>query len=162
MWWPIWRKWKYRQSSKLMLLIVLFSMDDLIGTYPFKKIVVSQIDYERNPFYGLNQLPSFMSFTDEFTYEIKFLKPTWIPIWKQFAFRQQKTQLDLWRIQVYAMMKYIEENHPNTKMLGSASTFLLLKSYNLTNLDFNEQYSYFYMLMARKTLISPWGPKNSW
>jgi hypothetical protein len=26
-------------------------------------------------------------------------------------------------IQVYAMMKYIEENHPNTKMLGSASTF---------------------------------------
>jgi hypothetical protein len=44
-------------------------------------------------------------------------------------------------IQVYAMMKYIEENHPNTKMLGSASTFLLLKSYNLTNLDFNEQYS---------------------
>jgi hypothetical protein len=55
------------------------------------------------------------------------------------------------------MMKYIEENHPNTKMLGSASTFLLLKSYNLTNLDFNEQYSYFYMLMARKTWISPWG-----
>jgi hypothetical protein len=50
-------------------------VDDLIGTYPFKKIVVSQIDYERNPFYGLNQLPSFISpFTDEFTYEIKFLK----------------------------------------------------------------------------------------
>jgi hypothetical protein len=35
-------------------------VDDLI-TYPFKKIVVSQIDYERNPFYGLNQLPSFIS-----------------------------------------------------------------------------------------------------
>jgi hypothetical protein len=52
------------------------------------------------------------------------------------------------------MMKYIEENHPNTKM-GSASTFLLLKSYNLTNLDFNEQYSYFYMLMARKNLDQP-------
>jgi hypothetical protein len=39
--------------------------------YPFEKIVVSQIDYERNPFYGLNQLPSFISpFSDEF-YEIK-------------------------------------------------------------------------------------------
>jgi hypothetical protein len=63
-------------------------------------------------------------------------------------------------IQVYAMMKYIEENHPNTKMLGSASTFLLLKSYNLTNLDFNEQYSYFYMLMARKNLDQPWEPKK--
>jgi hypothetical protein len=51
-------------------------VDDLIGEYPFDKIVVSQIDYERNPFYGLNQLPSFISpFSDEFTYEIKFLKP---------------------------------------------------------------------------------------
>jgi hypothetical protein len=49
-------------------------VDDLIGTY--QKIVVSQIDYERNPFYGLNQLPSFISPFDEFTYEIKFLKPT--------------------------------------------------------------------------------------
>jgi hypothetical protein len=49
-------------------------VDDLIEPI-LLKIVVSQIDYERNPFYGLNQLPSFISpFTDEFTYEIKFLK----------------------------------------------------------------------------------------
>jgi hypothetical protein len=41
------------------------------------------------------------------------------------------------------MMKYIEENHPNTKMLGAA--FQVIKSYSLTNLDFNEQYSYLYV-----------------
>jgi regulation of enolase protein 1 (concanavalin A-like superfamily) len=46
-----------------------------LGTYPFKKITVSQTDYERNPFYGLNQLPAFISpFPDEFLFEIKFLK----------------------------------------------------------------------------------------
>jgi hypothetical protein len=139
-------------------------VDDLIGTYPFKKIVVSQIDYERNPFYGLNQLPAFISpFTDEFTYEIKFLK-TYLNAYLKNSLRLDNRK-DSWiydGIQVYAMMKYIEENHPNAKMLGSASTFLLLKSYNLTNLDFNEQYSYFYMLMARKNLDQPLGdPKNS-
>jgi hypothetical protein len=56
-------------------------------------------------------------------------------------------------------MKYIEENHPNTKMLGSL--FLVIKSYSLTNLDFNEQYSYFYMLMARKFRSTTWRSQNT-
>jgi hypothetical protein len=135
-----------------------------IGEYPYKKIIVSQTDYDRNPFYGLNQLPSFISpFSDEFVFEIKFLK-TYLN-----AFLKNSLQLDNRKdgwifdgIQVYAMMKYIDEYHPNEKMLGSASTFKLLKSFNLTNLDFNEQYSYFYMLMARKNLDQALGdPKNS-
>ena len=47
----------------------------LIGDYPHEKIIISQTDYERNPFYGLNQLPAFLSpFSDEFIFEIKFLK----------------------------------------------------------------------------------------
>ncbi|MEZ7498596.1 aminopeptidase [Flavobacterium sp. Arc3] len=139
-------------------------VDDLIGQYPFDKIVVSQTDYERNPFYGLNQLPSFIRpFSDEFTYEIKFLK-TYLNAYLKNSLHLDNRK-DNWiydGIQVYVMMKYIEQNYPDTKMLGSASTFLLLKSYNLTNLDFNEQYSYFYMLMARKNLDQPLGdPKNS-
>jgi hypothetical protein len=32
------------------------------------------------------------------------------------------------------MMQYIEKNHPNSKMLGSASSFKLLKSFTLSNL----------------------------
>ncbi|MEC5166802.1 hypothetical protein RCH18_002551 [Flavobacterium sp. PL11] len=65
-------------------------------------------------------------------------------------------------IQVYAMIKYIEEHYPNTKMIGNAFTIKLLKSYNLAKIDFNGQYSYFYMLMARRNLDQPLGsPKNS-
>jgi hypothetical protein len=46
-----------------------------IGKYPHEKITVSQVDYDRNPFYGLNQLPSFISpFSDDFIFEITFLK----------------------------------------------------------------------------------------
>ena len=41
--------------------------------------------YERNPFYGLNQLPSFISpFSDEFMYEIKFLK-TYLNIYLKWS-----------------------------------------------------------------------------
>ncbi|MFD1602227.1 aminopeptidase [Flavobacterium artemisiae] len=138
--------------------------ENFIGQYPYEKITVSQADYDRNPFYGLNQLPSFISpFPDDFMFEITFLKT--------FLSNYLKTSLKLdprkdnWvydGIQIYVMMKYMEENHLDKKMLGRLSDMKLFKSYNITNLTFNEQYSYYYMLMARKNLDQPLGdPKNT-
>ncbi|MBF7093454.1 aminopeptidase [Flavobacterium sp. ALJ2] len=135
-----------------------------IGKYSHDKITVSQIDYERNPFYGLNQLPSFINpFPDAFMFEIKFLK-TYLNSYLKNSLRLDPRK-DNWiydGIQIYVMMKYIEENYPEQKMMGSLSKMKILKSYKITNLSFNEQYSYFYMLMARKNLDQPLGdPKDT-
>jgi hypothetical protein len=135
-----------------------------IGKYPHEKITVSQIDYDRNPFYGLNQLPSFISpFSDDFIFEITFLK-TYLNNYLKNSLRLDPRK-DNWvydGIQIYTMMKFIEENHLDQKMLGSLSNMKLFKNYNITNLTFNEQYSYYYMLMARKNLDQPLGdPKNT-
>jgi hypothetical protein len=143
--------------------IVSFA-NEALGQYPYKKIIVSQADYDRNPFYGLNQLPSFISpFPDEFVFEIMFLKTCLNNYLKSSLHLDSRK--DSWiydGIQVYLMMKYIEENHPDKKMLGSLSKLKILKSYNVTNLSFNEQYSYYYMLMARKNLDQPIGdPKDT-
>lgn len=125
-----------------------------IGKFPHQNIVVSQADYERNPFYGLNQLPSFISpFPDDFVFEIKFLKTYLNKFLKNSLTLDERK--DNWiydGIQVYVMMKYIDDYYPNMKMMGSVAKLKILKSFNLVNLDFNEQYSYFYMLMARKNL----------
>lgn len=135
-----------------------------IGAYPFEKLTVSQADYERNPFYGLNQLPNFISpFPDEFMFEIKFLK-TYLNNYLKNTLRLDPRK-DNWifdGIQVYIMMKYIDEFHPNSKMMGNVAKLKILRGYNLVSLDFNGQYSYFYMLMARKNLDQPLGnPKNT-
>ncbi|PWA04258.1 aminopeptidase [Flavobacterium psychrotolerans] len=128
-----------------------------IGPYPHEKISVSEVDYDRNPFYGLNQLPAFISpFSDEFLYELKFLK-TYLNNYLKNSLNLDARK-DNWifdGIQVYAMMKYIEENHPDSKMMGNLAKLKILKSFNIINLDFNEQYSYYYMLMARKNLDQP-------
>ena len=119
-----------------------------IGTYPFEKLTVSQTDYERNPFYGLNQLPNFISpFPDEFLFEIKFLK-TYLNNYLKNTLRLDPRK-DSWifdGIQVYMMMKYIDEFHPDAKMMGNVAKLKILRGYNLVSLDFNGQYSYFYML----------------
>jgi hypothetical protein len=138
--------------------------NEFLGKYPHEKITVSQADYERNPFYGLNQLPAFISpFSDEFMFEITFFK-TYLNNYLKNSLRLDPRK-DNWvydGIQIYAMMKYMEENHLDEKMLGRLSKMKLFKSYNITNLTFNEQYSYYYMLMARKNLDQPLGdPKNT-
>lgn len=129
-------------------------VNDNIGNYPHQKITVSQADYDRNPFYGLNQLPSFLSpFSNEFLYELKFLK-TYINNFLRSSVNLNQRN-DYWisdGIQVYMMMKYMDEFHPQSKMMGSIARFKILKSFNLINLDFNQQYSYYYLLMVRKNL----------
>ena len=135
-----------------------------LGNYPHEKIMVSQVDYDRNPFYGLNQLPVFISpFPDEFLYEIKFIK-TYLNNYLRTTL-QLDPRKDHWifdGIQIYIMMKYIEEFYPDAKMMGNLAKLKLLKGYNMVSLDFNGQYSYFYMLMARKNLDQPLGdPKNT-
>lgn len=135
-----------------------------LGKYPHEKIMVTQTDYDRNPFYGLNQLPVFVSpFPDEFLYEIKFMK-TYLNNYLHTSLRLDPRK-DNWifdGIQVYIMMKYIEEFHPKAKMMGNIAKVKILNSYNMVSLDFNGQYSYFYMLMARKNLDQPLGdPKNT-
>lgn len=132
-------------------------VNEKMGEYPFEKITISQTDYDKNPFYGLNQLPVFISpFTEEFLFEIKFLK-TYINNYLHNSLRLDPRK-DNWiydGMQVYLMMKYIEEFHPESKMMGSVAKLKLLNGYNLVSLDFNGQYSYFYLLMARKNLDQP-------
>jgi hypothetical protein len=125
-----------------------------MGSYPFEKITIAQVDYDRNPFYGLNQLPSFLSpFPNEMLFELKFLK-TYTSSFLEKALHLDPRK-DNWiydGIQVYLMMNYIEENYPDLTMMGNISKLKLLKSYHLMNINFNDQYSYFYLLMARKNL----------
>ena len=146
---------KLDEIEKALIIdkIVNFATMNL-GKYPHEKILVSSVDYGRNPFYGLNQLPNFLNpFPNSFLYEVKFLK-TYLNNYLQTTLHLNPRK-DSWiidGIQVYFMMKYMSEFYPEAKMMGNVAKYKLLKSFNLINLDFNEQYSYFYMLMARKNI----------
>lgn len=143
-------------KAKLVQQIVGF-VDRNIGALMQPKICISQTDYDRNPFYGLNQLPAFLSpFGNDFIYELQFLR-TYLDSYLKNTLRldQRKDNWIFDGIQVYYLMQYIQEFHPESKMMGSIAKMKLLKSFKLVNLDFNDQYSYFYMLMARKNLDQP-------
>lgn len=150
-------------KSAIIKKVVDFTSNN-IGKYPFEKIIISEADYEKNPFYGLNQLPKFMRpFNSDFIFEIKFLK-TYLNNYLRNSLRIDARK-DNWifdGIQVYTIMNYIDQYHPESKMMGSASKYYLLKGFKMAQTDFNEQFSYYSMLMSRKNLDQPLNaPKNT-
>ena len=104
------------------------------------KVLVSKKDYESNPFYGLNELPSFISpFSDEFLEEIIFLK--------SFVSNYLNQKIDLNKreshwiyngLEIFLIYKYIDDFYPNVKFLGRLSAISLIKGYEISKIDFND------------------------
>ncbi|HRN99122.1 MAG TPA: aminopeptidase, partial [Flavobacterium sp.] len=128
-------------SKALVVDRVVNFTQQMFGPAP-KKVVVSQTDYQRNPFYGLNQLPRFLNtFSDVFVYELKFLKTYLSAYLKQVIAVDPRAET--WindGLETYAMMRYMDEIHPGALMTGSLGNVGILKSYNITTTDFNSQY----------------------
>jgi hypothetical protein len=151
------------QKGQLINQIADFTKNSL-GAYPYGKIMVTQADYDRNPTYGVNQLPAFISpYPDSFIYEMKFLK-TYLNAYLKNTLKLDPRK-DNWLydgIQIELMMKYIELHHPDRMMMGKLSGWGILKGHKIFKLSFNEQYSYVYLLTARKNLDQPIGdPKDT-
>ena len=125
-----------------------------IGSSKATKIMIAQTDYDRNPFYGLNQLPTFLSpFPNSFLFELKFLKAYSNNLLKQnlnIDFRKDHYLLDAF--QTYFLINYIEEFYPDIPLVGTLGQFKITKGYQLARAKFNDQYYLAYLLMARKNL----------
>lgn len=131
---------------------VINFIHDRLGAYPHKKLLVSEEEYAANPLYGINQLPSFLRpFPEEFQYEMKLLKTTVNNYLQNSLFTDQREER--WvtdAIQIWLMMEYKNTYYPEMKFLGKLSNATLLKGFKLAKMDYNEQYPFFQMLMARR------------
>ncbi len=136
---------------------VINFIHDRLGDYPHEKLLVSNLDYKKNPLYGLNQLPDFLRpFPGEFQYELKLLKTTlknWLENTVFVDPRSERWVTDA--LQNYLMIKYVDEFYPDMKLFGKLSNFFIFRSFHLSKFDFNDQYSFLAMLMARRNQDQP-------
>ncbi|SEP65670.1 M1 family aminopeptidase [Flavobacterium urocaniciphilum] len=159
---------KTKDVNEYQKVLIIDKITDYVaeklGKSNQEKIMVSQEDYDREAFYGLNELPSFISpFNDDFVFELKFLKTylnNYLAANLKINFRNDHWIIE--GIQHYYIKKYIDENYPDTKAFGKLSRLKILKGYKIINMNFTEQFMYNYLLMARKNLDQPvGGPKNT-
>ena len=125
-----------------------------LGPYPHDYLMVTDIEYKKDPLYGLNQLPKFLNpFPGNLQYELKLLKTTLKNYLDNTLLLNPRK--DYWLsdgIQVYYLIKYVEEYYPDLKLLGTLANFWGIRSFHAADLNFNEQYNLFFMQMARNNL----------
>ncbi len=130
---------------------VINFINENFGDYPHKKLVLSDIDYNKDPMYGLNFLPSFIKpYPNHFQYELKLLKIALHNYLENTLFiNPRKEQWLIDGIQIFYLMNYVDEHYPNMKFLGSIASFWGVRSFHAADMDFNDKYVLAFMLMAR-------------
>lgn len=135
-----------------------------LGEYPHQRLLVSNIDYNKNPLYGLNQLSSFLRpFPNEFQYELKLLKTSLKKYLDNILLLNPRKEYWLSEgLQIYFLIKYIEEHYPDMKLLGTLANVWGIRAFHAADLDFNFQYFLYSMEIARKNRDQPLTtPKDS-
>lgn len=128
-----------------------------LGAYPHKQLLVSNIDYNKNPLYGLNQLPDFLRpFPDQFQYELKLLKTALKKYIDNILLLNPRKEHWLSEgLQIYFMIKYVEAYYPDMKLLGTLANVWGIRAFHAADLDFNFQYFLYSMEIARKNRDQP-------
>jgi len=142
------------QISALSVDRVLHFLGDKLGEYPFKKMVISEVEYRTSPVYGLNQLPDFISpFPAGFEYDMEQLKSiTRKYIESSLSLNPRKDSWFIGALQIHLMMEYVDTYYPKMKILGSLSNFWVIRWAHAADLEFNDQYPLLYQNVARNNL----------
>ena len=157
---------KLRERKKISSKKLKKSIFFVTQAFNFKgvnKFIVPELIYDKNPFFGLNDLPKFLSpFSDLFLEEISFLKSyLHFYLTSNLPVDLRKDHWLFGGLQTYLMIKYIETYYPDQKYLGRLSRFKLMRAYTLSDIDFNEGYWIYYELIERANLQqSDFLPKN--
>ena len=146
---------KYDEISQgISINKVATFLEKNLGRYPHSNLLVSELSYDKNPLYGINQLPSFIRpYEEQFQFEMKFLKTAIHGFLKETLYldlRAERWVLDA--IANYLMIKYVEDHYPNQKLTGKLSRVWGFKNFHMAQMDFNEQYALLFMLSARKNI----------
>ena len=118
------------------------------------KLLVPKSDYDRNPFYGLNELPNFLSpFSKNFLEEITFLK-SFIDNYlnEEIKINKRENHFIYNGLAIFLVSKYIDEYHSKVRYLGRLSGFKILRNYELSNISFNDLFIHYYESIQRLNL----------
>ena len=104
------------------------------------KLLITKQDYESSPFYGLNELPGFLSpFSDEFLEEIIFLKSFSINyINQKLNLNKRDSHWVFKGLEIFIINKYINQFYPKVKFIGKLAANKFIDTYEVSKLNFSD------------------------
>ena len=145
------------EMKGLILNRIMDFLNRRLGKYPQPTIMVTNDDYLNNPMYGLNQLPHFIRpFPDGFQYDLEQFKTLTDQYLKNSLFlNPRKEQWVYDAIQISLLIDYVDQFYPKMKILGSLSDVIGVRWFHAADMEFNDQYPFMYLHMARMHLDQP-------
>ena len=129
-------------------------INQYLGEYPHKKMLINKTTYLKQPVYGFNQLPKSMNpFSDIFEWDIKLFKAITDRYIENTILTNKRE--DNWLadgIQIYLMIAYVNAYYPEVKAIGNISKKWGIRRYNISKLEFNGKYPFVYQFSTRKQL----------
>ena len=131
----------------------LLFLTENLGGYPHEKIFVNNTTYTKNPLYGFNQLPKILRpFSDTFEWDMRMFKTLTNYYIKNSLFTHTRENTWLQNgIQSYMMSLYVKENYPEIKLMGGISKIWGIRSYYISELEFNNRQLLTYRYAARRS-----------
>ncbi|MBS9767922.1 MAG: hypothetical protein KGV44_10345 [Flavobacteriaceae bacterium] len=146
-----------KEEKEKILGQQLAFLNNYFNAYPHSNILLREVDYQKNPIYGLSQLPVLRKLFDKgFDWELKMfsvLSQKYVDA--IFNLNVRKDYAISMGISTYLLLKYIQQYYPNEMFIGKASKLPILKRYELAKMKFSDRYAYFYNLAKQHQYSQP-------
>lgn len=122
-----------------------------ITPYPKQKLLLSNIEFKKNPLYGLAFLPDILSpFSKEFEHEISIAENVIKKYLNEVLILDSRHEYWLKSgFELLLLIRYIDTYYPEQKLLGKLANIWGVRSFNFSKLDYAEQYRLTYYQMMR-------------
>lgn len=141
-------------NFKFILNKTINYVERKLGSYPINNIVLSKFDQNKDPIYGLNNIPEFLNpFERSFIQEFSVLKRI-ISIYLNnlYPIHKRKNYWQIKGIEVFLLIDYIENYYPELNLIGKFSKLSIIKNREYSKFKFNDQYRLFDNIISSRNI----------
>ena len=141
-------------NFKFILNKTINYIESKLGSYPINNIVLSKFDQNKDPIYGLNNIPEFLNpFERSFIQEFSLLKRI-ISIYLNnlYPIHKRKNYWQIKGIEVFLLIDYIENYYPELNLIGKFSKLSIIKNREYSKFKFNDQYRLFDNIISSRNI----------
>ena len=141
-------------NFKFILNKTINYVESKLGSYPINNIVLSKFDQNKDPIYGLNNIPEFLNpFERSFIQEFSVLKriiSTYLN--NLYPIHKRKNYWQIKGIEVFLLIDYIENYYPELNLIGKFSKLSIIKNREYSKFKFNDQYRLFDNIISSRNI----------
>ncbi len=147
---PFYSKKVSAKQKQMLINKIMGYMEEILGSYPGKTIIITESDLKNHPLYGPDWLPDFINpFDTSLLWELKILHQISHKYAAEMQVDKRKNPWLYFAIASFAEYNYVKRFYKNLSLTGNLSHHKLFRYYYITQAPYAEKFPFLYLYMAR-------------